>query len=76
MQELIAARMRNVKPSFVREVLKAAGRSDLISFAGGLPAPELFDVEGLREASQRALAEAPRYSPGRCAGTATRGRGR
>ncbi|WP_045233972.1 PLP-dependent aminotransferase family protein [Deinococcus pimensis] len=51
MQELIAARMRNVKPSFVREVLKAAGRSDLISFAGGLPAPELFDVEGLREAT-------------------------
>ena len=59
MQELIAARMRNVKPSFVREVLKAAGRKDLISFAGGLPAPELFDVEGLRQATLTALEQDP-----------------
>lgn len=58
-QELIAARMHNVKPSFVREVLKAAGRKDLISFAGGLPAPELFDVEGLRQAALSALEQDP-----------------
>lgn len=59
MQELIAARMRNVKPSFVREVLKAAGRKDLISFAGGLPDPNLFDVEGMQQAAQEALAKDP-----------------
>ncbi|AFZ68335.1 PLP-dependent aminotransferase family protein [Deinococcus peraridilitoris] len=59
MEELIAARVRTVKPSFVREVLKAAGRKDLISFAGGLPAPELFDVEGMRQATLEALEKDP-----------------
>lgn len=55
--ERVAARLRFVKPSFVREVLKAASDPNLISFAGGLPAPELFDVEGLREAVLMALGE-------------------
>ena len=59
MDEFIATRMRNVKPSFVREVLKAAGQKNLISFAGGLPAPELFDVEGMREATRTALEADP-----------------
>jgi DNA-binding transcriptional MocR family regulator len=31
-------------------------RPEVVSFAGGLPAPELFDVEGLRAAFARALA--------------------
>jgi len=59
MKELVAARMRNVKPSFVREILKVAGRSDIISFAGGLPAPELFDVEGINAAIDEALQKNP-----------------
>ncbi|MBD0711814.1 transcriptional regulator [Streptomyces sp. CBMA291] len=34
----------------------------MINFAGGLPAPELFDVEGLRAAYDRALTENPQYA--------------
>lgn len=60
MQDLIATRMRSVKPSFVREILKVANRSDVISFAGGLPAPELFDVAGIDAAAREALANDPR----------------
>ncbi|PYE52744.1 PLP-dependent aminotransferase family protein [Deinococcus yavapaiensis] len=60
MHDLIATRMRSVKPSFVREILKVANRSDIISFAGGLPAPELFDVAGIDDAAREALASDPR----------------
>lgn len=54
-----AARMQQARPSFIREILKAATRSDMISFAGGLPAPELFDVDGLRAAANEALDRDP-----------------
>ncbi len=36
--------------SAVREILKVAERPDIISFAGGLPAPELFPVDALARA--------------------------
>jgi 2-aminoadipate transaminase len=51
----LASRMHAAKPSFVREILKVANRGDIISFAGGLPAPELFDVDGVRTATQTVL---------------------
>jgi 2-aminoadipate transaminase len=51
----LASRMASAKPSFVREILKVAVRKDIISFAGGLPAPELFDVDGVREAFETAM---------------------
>ncbi len=58
----LAARLDGVASSPVRELLALVGRDDVISFAGGLPAPELFDTAGLREAFARALspADAPR----------------
>jgi len=52
-----AARLREVGSSPVREILALTARPGVISFAGGLPAPELFDVTGLREAYARALAD-------------------
>ena len=55
----LATRMSGVKPSFVREVLKVAVRKDIISFAGGLPAPELFDIDGIRQATLDALEQNP-----------------
>ena len=55
----LASRMSGVKPSFVREVLKVAVRKDIISFAGGLPAPELFDVDGIRQATLDAFEQNP-----------------
>lgn len=46
-----------MKRSTVREILKLTARPEVISFAGGLPAPELFPVERIREASDTVLAE-------------------
>jgi 2-aminoadipate transaminase len=52
-----AARLRDVASSPVREILALTQRPGVISFAGGLPAPELFDAPGLREAFATALAD-------------------
>ena len=40
-----AARVEGLKSSAIREILQVVNRPDVISFAGGLPAPELFPVE-------------------------------
>jgi 2-aminoadipate transaminase len=40
---------KNMKRSAIREILKLLGRPGMISFAGGLPAPETFPVEDLKE---------------------------
>ncbi|HEY5836492.1 PLP-dependent aminotransferase family protein [Streptomyces sp.] len=55
----LAARARRVGASPVREILALTARPEVISFAGGLPAPELFDAEGIREAYARVLGERP-----------------
>ncbi|HEY3586682.1 MAG TPA: aminotransferase, partial [Myxococcaceae bacterium] len=52
-------RMRAVAPSAVREILKVAERPDVLSFAGGLPAPELFPARELAEAFQAVLRRNP-----------------
>ena len=53
----VAARLRGVRSSPVREILALTARPGVISFAGGLPAPELFDAPGLRAAFAAALAD-------------------
>ena len=53
----VAARLRGVASSPVREILALTERPGVISFAGGLPAPELFDAAGLRQAYAAALAD-------------------
>src|SRR5918999_1922435 len=53
----LAARLRGVKSSPVREILALTERPGMISFAGGLPAPELFDAAGMRAAFAAALAD-------------------
>lgn len=55
----LARRMRGVTPSAVREILKVAERPDVLSFAGGLPAPELFPSRELALAYQAVLQESP-----------------
>ena len=45
MEYKLAKRMDRMKASAVREILKVTQRPEIISFAGGLPAPELFPVE-------------------------------
>jgi len=56
---LLARRARAVGASPVREILALTARPEVVSFAGGLPAPELFDARGLRDAFDRVLAERP-----------------
>jgi ABC-type histidine transport system ATPase subunit len=51
-----ASRLDNVETSAIRELFKLLGKPGIISFAGGFPDSAMFDVEGLREASQKALA--------------------
>jgi 2-aminoadipate transaminase len=55
-----AARLRGVRSSPVRDILALTARPGVISFAGGLPAPELFDGPGLGTAFAAALADAGR----------------
>jgi 2-aminoadipate transaminase len=43
--------------SIIRELLKFTQQPDIISFAGGMPAPELFPREQLQEAACRVLSE-------------------
>lgn len=45
----LASRLRGVRSSPIRDILALTEQPDVISFAGGLPAPELFDADGLRE---------------------------
>ncbi|WP_042165162.1 PLP-dependent aminotransferase family protein [Paenibacillus gorillae] len=50
-----ASRVSEVKSSAVRDILKLTQGKDMISFAGGLPAEELFPVQAVREAAERVL---------------------
>jgi len=52
-----ARRMSKVRPSTIREILKVTEQPDIISFAGGLPAPELFPVADILSATERVLRE-------------------
>ena len=50
-----AQRTQRMGSSMIRELLKLTQRDDIISFAGGLPAPEMFPVEAFEAASRRVL---------------------
>lgn len=53
----LAARAGELKPSAVRELLKHSKLPGVISLGGGIPAPELFDTEGLELAVQKVMSE-------------------
>ncbi|EPZ52732.1 MULTISPECIES: PLP-dependent aminotransferase family protein [Alicyclobacillus] len=63
----LASWVQHSEPSFIREILKAAQQPDVISFAGGLPSPELFPVQEAMEVYQEILSSqgsvALQYSP-------------
>ena len=52
-----AQRTKAIKSSVIRELLKLTQRPEVKSFAGGLPAPELFPIERFQQACHRVLAE-------------------
>ena len=49
--------METIKASEIREILKVTERPEVISFAGGLPAPELFPVNEIKEVNRIVLEE-------------------
>lgn len=62
-----AERAARMARSPIRELLKFTIQPEIISFAGGLPAPELFPVERIQQAANTVLSkqgpEALQYSP-------------
>jgi 2-aminoadipate transaminase len=50
-----AFRTQQMSSSVIRELLKLTEQPEIISFAGGLPAPEVFPLERFREASNTVL---------------------
>lgn len=63
----VAQRMTQLRASEIREILKLTQRPEVISFAGGLPAPETFPADALAKVTTQVLAEhgprALQYSP-------------
>ncbi len=55
----LSQRAQKLTSSAIREILKVTERPEVISFAGGLPSPDTFPVERLREHTQRVLQETP-----------------
>src|SRR3974390_1748245 len=48
-----AQRTQRITSSLIRELLKLTEQPEVISFAGGLPAPDVFPVEEVRAACER-----------------------
>lgn len=53
MNDMISSAAGRIASSDIRDLLKYAQQPGMISLAGGLPAAELFDVEGLRTSAER-----------------------
>jgi 2-aminoadipate transaminase len=61
-EERYAQRTQRMSGSVIRELLKLTEHGDIISFAGGLPAPDMFPVEQVKEAAARVLANGGRQA--------------
>lgn len=55
--ERFAQRTQRMTSSVIRELLKLTEQPDVISFAGGLPAPEVFPVAEIERATETVLRE-------------------
>jgi 2-aminoadipate transaminase len=66
-EAIYASRVGHMTSSIIRELLKLTMQPDIISFAGGLPAPEMFPVREFGEACTYVLqhegAQALQYGP-------------
>lgn len=60
--ERYAARTQHMQSSAIREILKVTQQPDIISFAGGLPAPDVFPFDQVREATSRVLTQYPQQA--------------
>lgn len=57
LQRFLSDSARRATRNEIRELLKVIAQPDIISLAGGLPAPRTFPVEALRTACDRVLTE-------------------
>ena len=55
----ISNKIRGLRPSAIREILKNMNDPEMISFAGGNPAVECFPIDAIRHYSDQLLAEQP-----------------
>ena len=55
----LARRAAHMNPSVIREILKVTERPGIISLAGGLPSPDTFPGDAMREASAKVLRDTP-----------------
>ena len=59
MNYVISDKMKNLKPSAIREIFKYAADPAVISFAGGNPAPETLPVNDIKRFMSKTLEENP-----------------
>jgi 2-aminoadipate transaminase len=55
LEQIYSTNIKGMKKSAIRELLKLTQRPEIISFAGGLPAPETFPIEQLKEITNEVL---------------------
>jgi 2-aminoadipate transaminase len=57
LESTFATRLNYVETSAIRELFKLLAKPGIISFAGGFPDASMFDVDGIKAATDKALAE-------------------
>lgn len=55
-EHLLASRTSRMGASAIREILKVVSQPGMISLAGGIPAPESFPLDAIRELTERVVA--------------------
>lgn len=58
----LSRRATTATSSVIREILKVTERPDVISFAGGLPSPEGFPIEKLKQAYDTVMSSHPKVA--------------
>ena len=51
LDSLFSRSAKNIKPSPIREILHLVRKPGMISFAGGMPDPEIFPIQQFQEAA-------------------------
>ncbi|PKQ66687.1 aminotransferase [Labilibaculum manganireducens] len=57
LEDILSDSAKSMKRSVIRELLKLTQKPEIISFAGGLPAPNTFPIEELKQISNEVLEE-------------------
>ena len=55
LEQIFSVSIKSMKKSIIRELLKLTQRPNIISFAGGLPAPDTFPIKQLKEITSEIL---------------------